>query len=198
MLGTMLHRLKGGGFRVRLKAGSVRLRRTPSRHLKVIIRLWRTLVFYVFRPDLICHVTAARNPVTSCPEVLPPVPFAQAGKLCKQLMRATPLQVLDRPRHRKARWYREQQMHVVTIDRPGMNDHLVCTRRLAHQLPAPLPHIPAEDREPVFRNPYNVVLAVPDRMAAAFVALHDPVYTGHARVPCRLKAWGFLIPYRGL
>ena len=36
------------------------------------------------------------------------------------------------------------------------------------------------------------------RMAAAFVALHDPVYTGQASVPCRLKAWGFLIPYRGL
>ena len=89
-------------------------------------------------------------------------------------------------------------MHVVTINRPGMNDHLMGARRLAHQLSAPLPHIPAEDSEPVFRNPYNVVLAVPDRMAAAFVALHAPVYTGHARVPCRLKAWGFLIPYRGL
>jgi hypothetical protein len=56
----------------------------------------------------------------------------------------------------------------------------------------------AENGEPIFRNPYNVVLAVPDPMAAAFVALHDPVYTGHAAVPCRLKAWGFLIPYRGL
>jgi hypothetical protein len=34
----MLHRLKGGGFSVRLKAGSVRLRRTPSRHLEVITK----------------------------------------------------------------------------------------------------------------------------------------------------------------
>src|SRR5215468_6452688 len=87
-------------------------------------------------------------------------------------------------------------MHVVTINRPGMNDHLVGARRLTHQLSAPLPHIPTEDREPIFRNPYNVVLAVPDHMAAAFVTLHATVYTGHPRVPYRLKAWGFLIPYR--
>jgi hypothetical protein len=35
-------------------------------------------------------------------------------------------------------------------------------------------------------------------VAAALVAFHTPVYTGHLADPCRLKAWGFLIPYRGL
>src|SRR5215468_9042918 len=88
-------------------------------------------------------------------------------------------------------------MHVVTINRPGMNDHLVGARRLTHQLSAPLPRIPAQDREPIFRNPYNVVLAVPDHMAAAFVTLHAPVYTGHPRVPCRLKGVGFPDPLSG-
>src|SRR5262247_992119 len=89
-------------------------------------------------------------------------------------------------------------MHVIAVDRPGVNDHFVRPGCLANQLAAPLPHVAAENGEPIFRNPYNVVLTVPDRMAAAFVALHDPVYTGPAGVPCRLKAWGFLIPYRGL
>src|SRR5262252_6187989 len=89
-------------------------------------------------------------------------------------------------------------MNVLPVDRPGVNDHFVRPCRLANQFTASLPHIAPKDGEPIFCNPYNVVLAVPDRMAAAFVALHDPVYTGQASVPCRLKAWGFLIPYRGL
>ena len=50
----------------------------------------------------------------------------------------------------------------------------------------------------ILRHPSQVILAIPDRVAAALVALHAPVYTGHVAVPCRLKAWGFLIPYRGL
>ena len=89
-------------------------------------------------------------------------------------------------------------MHVIAVDRPGVNDHFVSPGCLANQLAASLPHIAPKDGEPIFRNPYNVVLAVPDRMAAPFVVLHDPVYTGQPAVPCRLKAWGFLIPYRGL
>ena len=46
----MLHRLKGGGFRLRLKAGSVRLRRTlvDSCHVEVVARIRRRVVLYVF------------------------------------------------------------------------------------------------------------------------------------------------------
>src|SRR5262245_43009450 len=88
-------------------------------------------------------------------------------------------------------------MHVIAVDRPGVNDHFVRPGCLANQLAAPLPHVAAENGEPIFRNPYNVVLAVPDRMAAAFVALHDPVYTGHAADPCRLKGVGFPDPLSG-
>src|SRR5262245_62906213 len=88
-------------------------------------------------------------------------------------------------------------MHVIAVDRPGVNDHFVRPGCLANQLAAPLPHVAAENGEPIFRDPYNVVLAVPDRMAAAFVALHDPVYTGHAADPCRLKGVGFPDPLSG-
>src|SRR5215475_10328526 len=88
-------------------------------------------------------------------------------------------------------------MHVIAVDRPGVNDHFVRPGGLANQLAASLPHVAAENGEPIFRNPYNVVLAVPDGMAAAFVALHDPVYTGHAADPCRLKGVGFPDPLSG-
>src|SRR5262245_51785135 len=88
-------------------------------------------------------------------------------------------------------------MHVIAVDRPGVNDHFVRPGCLANQLAASLPHVAAENGEPIFRDPYNVVLAVPDRMAAAFVALHDPVYTGHAADPCRLKGVGFPDPLSG-
>src|SRR5215510_13262378 len=88
-------------------------------------------------------------------------------------------------------------MHVIAVDRPGVNDHFVRPGGLANQLAASLTHVAAENGEPIFRNPYNVVLAVPDGMAAAFVALHDPVYTGHAADPCRLKGVGFPDPLSG-
>src|SRR5262245_36143822 len=88
-------------------------------------------------------------------------------------------------------------MHVIAVDRPGVNDHFVRPGCLANQLAASLPHVAAENGEPIFRNPYNVVLAVPDRMAAAFVALHDPVYTGPAADPCRLQGVGFPDPLSG-
>src|SRR5262245_64576233 len=112
-------------------------------------------------------------------------------------MGAPPFQVLHSTRHRQAGWNGQQQMNVIPVDRYGVDHHVVPTGCLTNQLTASLPHIAPKDGEPIFRNPYNVVLAVPHRMAAAFVALHNPVYTGHAAVPCRLKAWGFLIPYRG-
>jgi len=61
-----------------------------------------------------------------------------------------------------------------------------------------LPDIATEHRISILRHPNQVILAIPDRVAAALVAFHAPVYTGHVADPCRLKAWGFLIPYRGL
>jgi len=78
-------------------------------------------------------------------------------------------------------------MHVIAVDRLGVNDHFVRPGCLAKQLAASLPHVAAENGEPVFRNPYNVVLADPDLWLPrlSFVALHDPVYTGHAALPCR-------------
>jgi len=83
-------------------------------------------------------------------------------------------------------------MHMIAVDRPGVNNHFVRPGCLANQLAASLPHVAAENGEPIFRNPYNVVLAVPDGMAAAFVALHDPVYTspiGDSKWP--VARWDF-------
>jgi hypothetical protein len=51
-------------------------------------------------------------------------------------------------------------MNVIPVDRPGVNDHFMPPGCLANQLTASLPHIAPKDREPIFRNPYNVVLAV--------------------------------------
>src|SRR5436309_7189585 len=79
-----------------------------------------------------------------------------------------------------------------------LNHHLMRAGCLAQQLTAPLPDIAAKHLVAILRHPNQVILAVPDRMAATLGGLHAPVYTRHPDVPCRLKAWGFLIPYRGL
>ena len=112
--------------------------------------------------------------------------FSVSWQTLRAFVGASPFQVLHRTRHRHGR-NGQQHVDVVAVDRAGVNDHLVRLRCLAQQLTASLPHIAPKDGESIFRNPYKMVLAVPDQMAAAFVALHTPVYTGHAAVPCRLK-----------
>src|SRR5712675_2960247 len=90
-----------------------------SGHIEVVVRFWRGLVLDVFGPYLIGHVAAARNPVTPGPQVLAPVALAQGTELAQQLVRAAPLQVLHRTRHRQAGRDRQQHMHVVPINGPG-------------------------------------------------------------------------------
>jgi hypothetical protein len=70
----MLHRLKGGGFRLRLKAGSVRLRRTlvDSCHAEVVARIWRRVVLGVFP-----LIADTRNPIASGPLLLVPLALEQ-------------------------------------------------------------------------------------------------------------------------
>jgi hypothetical protein len=58
------HRLKGGGFKERLKAGSVR-HSADSGHTKVVIWLGRSLRFDILHPDFISHVATARNPIAA-------------------------------------------------------------------------------------------------------------------------------------
>jgi len=41
-------------------------------------------------------------------------------------------------------------MHVVSIYRSGMNDHLVSTRRLTKQFPTSIPDVTAENRKRYF------------------------------------------------
>ena len=84
------------------------------------------------------------------------------------------------------------------VYRSGMNDYLVRTSRLTHQFATPLSNISAQHRIPVLRHPDHVILAVPNGLAAALVPFHTASVRVNAAIPYRLKAWGLLIPYRGL
>lgn len=69
----MLHRLKGGGFRLRFKAGSVRRpadRGANIRHVEVIVWFVRRLVLDVLNPHLVRHIAARRNPIAPRPRSL--------------------------------------------------------------------------------------------------------------------------------
>ena len=79
-----------------------------------------------------------------------------------------------------------------------MNNHLMGNCRLPQQFPASEPNVPTKDGMTVLRHPHQVILAVPNRMAATLVRFHPLSLHGKRRYPSRLKAWGFLIPYRGL
>ncbi len=156
------HRLKAGGFRFRLKAGSVR----PSadkRHTKIVIGFGRLLVRDVVQPHLVRYVPAAGHPVATCPKVLAPVALAQCPKLAQQLIRAAALQILHRPADRQVWRARQQQVDVVSVDRASVNHHLVATRRLPDQFPAAVADIAARHRVTMFRDPHQMILAIPNR-----------------------------------
>jgi hypothetical protein len=79
-----------------------------------------------------------------------------------------------------------------------MNYHLMGPCRLTEDLPAPLSDVPTKNAMAILRHPDQVILAVPDGMAAALVRFHPATLYWKRCIPDRLKAWGFLIPYRGL
>jgi hypothetical protein len=93
---------KGGGFRLRLKAGSVR-HSADSSHIEVVVWFGWRLVLDVLDPYLVSDVSAACYPVPPGSEVLAPVPFAQYAELTQQFVGASSLQILHGPRHRQTR-----------------------------------------------------------------------------------------------
>ena len=88
-------------------------------------------------------------------------------------------------------------MYVIAIDRPGVNNDLMCEGSLAHQFPASLPNVPAQHRIPVLRHPSQMILAVPDGVAAAFVRFHPSQCTRYCRDPIPPKGVGFPDPLSG-
>src|ERR1039457_6302477 len=71
------------------------------------------------------------------------------------------------------RRYPYEHVHMVAIDRPSVDDHLMCPRNFAQQLPRPLPYVAAQDGETILRDPHDVILAVPDRVASRLRILHN-------------------------
>ena len=189
---------QAGGFRVRLKAIRSAIRRTArSANTKIIIRLRRLLGLYVLNPHIVRHIAARANPIATRPQMLTPVPLAQAAKLSQQFVRTTALQMLNCLADRKPRRDRYQQVHVVTIDVPRVDDHVVRVRGFPDQFPTTQADISAEHLVPVFRRPYDMVLTVPNRVAASFVTLHAPSLAATAADPGRLKGVGFSDPLSG-
>src|ERR1700678_1641163 len=86
-------------------------------------------------------------------------------------------------------WDPNQHMHMIPIDRPGIDLHLVSLRNFAQQFAGPLPHVAAHHRISVLRDPHDVILAVPDRVTSRLRILHNR--SGASRSP---KGEGFTDP----
>jgi len=164
---------------------------------EVIVWLVRLLFFDIFLPYLVRHVATRCHPIPPRPQVLAPVALPQLREFRQQLVRAFPLQELYRPRYRQLRRYPNQQMDVVSVDRTRIDNHFLATRNFPQQLSAAQANVSQQHRITVFRHPYQVVFAVPNRMASAFVIFHASILDPPP-YPCRLKARDLRIPYRGL
>jgi hypothetical protein len=90
------------------------------------------------------------------------------------------------------RRYPNQHMYMVPIDRPSVDRHLMSSRNFAQKLPSPLPNVSAQHRKPVFRDPHDVILAVPDRVTSRLRILHNRSVA--SRSP---KGEGFTDPLSG-
>ena len=64
-------------------------------------------------------------------------------------------------------------MHMISVDRTSIDRHLVGTGDFPQQLPCALSNVPGQDRITVFRDPDQMILAVPNRVTAALVVLHS-------------------------
>jgi hypothetical protein len=89
------------------------------------------------------------------------------------------------------------QSIMVTIDRARVDDHLVRPGRLAQQFATPRAHVAAEHRVAILRDPHEMVLAVPDRVAAALVAFHAGILRRSTSMPRPPKGVGFPDPLSG-
>ena len=64
-------------------------------------------------------------------------------------------------------------MDVISVYRTRVDRHLLASRYLAQQLPAPLTNVTPQNLISILRRPYQVIFAVPDRVATSFVIFHD-------------------------
>src|ERR1035438_5837565 len=112
------------------------------------------------------------TPVSSRPQMLPPIALPQRLILSQKLMGTFSLQVLHCARHRKVRRDREQQMNMITVYRSGVDRHLVATADFPQQLSCTQPDIPNQNRVSIFGHPYEMVFTIPYRMTAGFRRLH--------------------------
>jgi len=70
-------------------------------------------------------------------------------------MRTLALEILDRPRYRQLRRDSDQHVHMVAVDRPRVDQHLLALRDLSQQLSATVAHISTKRLIPIFRRPYR-------------------------------------------
>ena len=196
----MLHRLKGGGFRLRLKAGSVRRSAdiaANSRDIEVVVGLGRNLVLDVFDPHVVRHIAAAHYRSPSPTDAGPSNACAVRRTHSAACANCGPSSVapLATP---TGSGTRQQHVDMVAIDRPLACTTISCARAVSRTVPGASPNVTAKHRVTILRHPDQVVLAVPNGMAATLIRFHPRQSTPEAPPSSRLKAWGFRIPYRGL
>jgi hypothetical protein len=143
-----------------------------SRDIEAVIGFRRSLVLDVVDPHVVRHVAAAHHPVAPSPQMLAPVTLAQQAELTQQPVRAAALQVLHSARHRQARGI-DKHVDMVAIDRPCMHHHLVRPRSLAQRFAAASPNVAAKHWVTILRHPDQVILAVPNRVAANGILDND-------------------------
>ena len=141
-------------------------------------------VLDVLHDRLLVHRTHRRAEIPPRPQMLPPVPLAQVRKILLQPPRRLPFHVLHQLGWRQQRRCRDQQMHVVRRHRSTNDRHLARLADLPDHIAGSLRHLSPQHFVPVFRDPDQVILDVPNRVPARSIFGH---HSPRAHCSGRLK-----------
>src|SRR5271170_5719682 len=172
---------------LRLKAGSRLGRRGDLETLSVLVP---SLVLDIFADRLFIDRAHRRAEISSCPKVLPPVTLAKVRELVLQHPARPTLQILHQLRRRQLRRNLHQQMDMIRRHRTTHDRHLPRRADLTDQLPGTLRHLAAQYLVPILRDPHNVILHVPHRVAARSILSHLLQNLARMLKAHRLKAVG--------
>jgi hypothetical protein len=105
-----------------------------------------------------------RTEVSTSPHMLPPVTLSQFRKLCRQMPRGSPLDVLRQLSRCQNRRRCQQQVNVIGRHRSSHDDYLPRLADLSNQVARTLSYPPPQYLISVFRTPDHLILQIKHRV----------------------------------
>lgn len=116
------------------------------------------MMFQVLFNHIFSHLANSCTKITSCPKMLPPIPFFQYRKFFKQFTCCSSFYSSHQFTWSNCWGRRNQNMNVVFTNNPFQNFNFKRLARLSNQLPNTQGNVSDENPITIFCNPNKVIL----------------------------------------